>query len=62
MNLQPVNASPRFSYFCIVCRCRFTSFESQPIADLDGEPFQSYYCTRDGNALAMKGGAQHAVI
>lgn len=62
MNLQPVNASPKFSYVCVSCRCRFTSFESQPIADLDGVPFQSYYCTRDGNTLAMRNGAQKAVI
>lgn len=61
MNLQAVAPLPKFSYICAECRRRFTSLESQPIADLDGVPFQAYYCTLDGNTLAMKG-AQRAVI
>ena len=46
MNLQPVNVLPKFSYICVGCRRRLTTLESAPIADLDGVPFQSYYCTR----------------
>jgi hypothetical protein len=62
MNLQPVNALPKFSYVCVSCRRCFTSLESAPIADLDGVPFQSYYCTGRDGSTPCANGAREAVI
>lgn len=61
MNLQPVAVLPKFSYICVTCRQRYTSLERAPIADLDGTPFQSYYCAPHGNQLALATGGQRAI-
>jgi hypothetical protein len=60
MRLRYVARVPKFTFICrgLACGLRFSSLQTRPIADLDGTPFQSYYCTPCGSALHMRTGGQ----
>jgi len=47
MNLKKVTG-PVFTFTCLKCGVTFNTLEDAggvlPFADLDGEPFEAYYC------------------
>lgn len=45
MNLKPINPAPRPGlYKLLCCKCGQWTDGAETFADLDGEPFQAFYC------------------
>ena len=44
MRLEPVIVPPHFAYVCLACQTRKDTSTAPPVADLDGKPFEAYYC------------------
>lgn len=44
MKLQPVSPTPAFTAQCIVCKRRVQSDRGAIFADIEGTPWQDYYC------------------
>ena len=45
MRIKPTNLVPPFTYICTECRRSREAKPGHPVyADLDGKPFEAYYC------------------